>query len=130
MGRAMFASSLVTPSDPLARLVDADVDTSRVVLHVGGLAAAYLRLVKKRAITFRGHIWFRDEAVRGDRALVVHELVHVGQYRRMGTPRFLFHYLRDLARARFRYSHDLPLEAPAYARQAEATALLENPPSP
>ena len=84
----------------------------------------YLRLVKKRAITIGPNIWFRDDAARADTTLIVHELVHVGQYARMGIPRFLTVYIKDMAKARFHYSHDLPLEAPAYARQARAKELL------
>ena len=69
--------------------------------------------------TFR----YRDEHRRDDVALLVHELVHVAQYRRLGKARFLRQYLLDLAKARG-YSRRLPLEAPAYERQAAARALL------
>ena len=105
-------------------LVDPEVSLADVRLRIGGPFAWYLRLVKKRAITIGRNIWFRDEAARADTALVIHELVHVGQYARMGTPRFLATYFRDLAKAWFHYSHNLPLEAPAYERQAKANELL------
>ena len=124
MARAISAAMRIDSASALSALVDPSVDPTSVRLHIGGLPGAYLRLVKKRAITIGQHIWFRDEAARDDRALVIHELVHVGQYRQMGVPRFIARYVRDLARARFRYSHDLPLEAPAYARQAEAKTFL------
>ena len=107
-------------------LVDPEVDLDRARLHVGGPFAWYLRRVKKRAITIGWNIWFRDEDARADAALVIHELVHVGQYRRLGTVRFLVRYGRDMAKAKFHYSHDLPLEAPAYARQQRASQLLDS----
>ena len=100
--------------------VDEGVNLDRVRLRVGGPATWYLRLVRKRAITLGHHVWFREAQHPDDRALVAHELVHVGQYGRMGRTRFLATYLWHLARAGFRYSRSLPLEAPAYARQAEA----------
>jgi hypothetical protein len=106
-------------------LLDAAVDLSRVRLHVGGPPTWYLGLVRKSAITFGDHVWFRTAERRDDLALVAHELVHVGQYRELGFSRFLLRYLLDLAKAGFRYSKRLPLEAPAYERQAKARDLLE-----
>jgi hypothetical protein len=50
----------------------------------------------------------------------VHELVHVAQYRSLGTWRFVSRYLWDLAKRGFRYSKSLPLEATAYGRQGMA----------
>jgi GNAT superfamily N-acetyltransferase len=105
--------------------VDAGVDLARVRLHVGGPPTWYLRLVHQSAITIGNGVWFISAEKRDDDALVAHELVHVAQYREMGVPRFLLRYLVDLARARFRYSRTLPLEAPAYARQAAARAALD-----
>lgn len=110
-------------------LLDEGVLLERVRFHDGGLPSLYLRLVKRRAITFGDHVWFREAAV-GDQArqanwpLFAHELVHVAQYRRLGATRFVAVYLRDLARARFRYSRQLPLEAPAYERQRVAEERL------
>ena len=57
-------------------------------------------------------------------ALLAHELKHVEQYRAKGHVRFLATYLRDLAGNKFRYSHDLPLEAEAYALQADVLKAL------
>ena len=105
-------------------LVDPDVTLADVRLRIGGPIGWYLRLVKKRGMTIGRNIFFRDEAARADTALVIHELVHVAQYARMGIPRFLMAYLRDMAKARFHYSHTLPLEAPAYERQSRAEELL------
>ena len=51
--------------------------------------------------------------------------MHVAQYRRIGRVRFVARYLLDLAKAGFRYSKELPLEAPAYARAEQARELLE-----
>jgi hypothetical protein len=101
-------------------LVDPSVDLDRVRLNVGGPPTWYLRLVRKRAITLGHGVWFREPEHVEDRALVAHELVHVGQYEELGVPRFFATYLWHLARAGFRYSRTLPLEAPAYARQEEA----------
>lgn len=101
-------------------LVDDEADLAGVRLHTGGPIGWYLRRQGRSAITLGRHIWFVSAAKRDDPALLVHELVHVAQFRRMGAVRFLAAYLHDLARARFRYSRALPLEAPAYERQARA----------
>ena len=101
-------------------LIEDSVDLDRVRLRVGGPPTRCLKLVKKRAITLGHSVWFREPQHLEDRALVAHELVHVAQYSEMGVPSFLATYLWHLARAGFRYSRSLPLEAPAYARQAEA----------
>lgn len=101
-------------------LVDAPVDLDRVRLRVGGPPTWYLKLVRKRAITLGHQVWFREAEHLDDRALISHELVHVGQYATMGRIRFVATYLWHLARAGFRYSRTLPLEAPAYARQERA----------
>jgi Domain of unknown function (DUF4157) len=105
-------------------LLEPGADLESVRLHVGGPLTWYLKLVKKSAITLGGHIWFVSEAKRDDIALLAHELVHVAQYREFGSAGFLARYLRDMARAGFRYSRRLPLEAPAYARQARAREVL------
>lgn len=104
--------------------VDEGVDLDRVRLRVGGPPTWYLGLAGNRAITLGQQVWFREEQHCEDRALIAHELVHVGQYTRMGRLRFIATYLWHLARARFHYSKTLPLEAPAYARQDEAKAVL------
>lgn len=52
-------------------------------------------------------------------SLMAHEMKHIEQYRRYGLLPFLARYLWDLARHGFRYSQRLPLEAEAYALQAE-----------
>jgi hypothetical protein len=110
-------------------LVDEAVPVGDVRFHDSGLLSAYLRLVKKRAITFGRHVWFRepalaDQAVQANWPLFAHELVHVGQYRERGFARFLAAYLWHFAKAGFRYSRKLPLEAPAYERQREAERRL------
>ena len=105
-------------------LLDDGLALADVRLHIGGPLSWYLRLVKKSAITVGANIWFVSEAKRDDLALLAHELVHVGQYREMGVPRFLARYGRDMLKAGFRYSRKLPLEAPAYERQALAKRIL------
>ena len=105
-------------------LLDAGVELSGVTLHVGGPPTWYLKLVKKSAITLGSHIWFVREEKRDDITLLAHELVHVGQYRELGVPRFLLRYGAGMVKAGFHYSPNLPLEAPAYARQAQARQVL------
>jgi len=99
------------------KLLDEGVDFDEVKLKVGGPIGLYLRLVKKSAMTIGDSIWFVSEEKRADDVLLAHELVHVAQYRKMGVPRFLFVYFKDMAKAGFKYSSRLPLEAPAYERQ-------------
>ena len=105
-------------------LVDSGVALADVRLHVGGPFSWYLRAVRKSAITIGNHIWFTNVEKRDDIALLAHELVHVAQYRELGIPRFLARYGWEMMRAGFRYSRRLPLEAPAYARQAQAKLVL------
>ncbi len=110
-------------------LLDDGISLEEVRLHDGGLPSVYLRTVKKRAITFGDHVWFRDreltdQAKQANWPLYVHELVHVAQYRKQGRPRFLGAYVRDFAKGGFRYSRSLALEAPAYERQHEAERRL------
>ena len=104
-------------------LVDDEIDLAAVRTHVGGVIGWYLRRKRRGAMTIGDHIFYRDERRRDDVALLVHELVHVAQYRRLGRARFLRQYAQDLAKAGG-YSRELPLEAPAYERQAAASALL------
>jgi hypothetical protein len=99
-------------------LVDPDVDLSRVSLHTGGVPTWWVRTRGRSAMTIGNHIWFSTPAKARSRGLLVHEFVHVGQYHRMTVPVFLVRYFAQLAGAGFRYSKRLPLEAPAYARQA------------
>lgn len=105
-------------------LLDEGVDLEAVSLRVGGPLTFYLRLVKKSAITIGDRVWFVSEEKRDDLSLLAHELVHVGQYARLGLAGFLARYFLHMAKARFRYSRKLPLEAPAYERQALAKRLL------
>lgn len=62
---------------------DDRVDLDRVRLRVGGPPTWYLSVVRNRAITLGHQVWFREEQHREDRALIAHDLVHVGQYARM-----------------------------------------------
>jgi hypothetical protein len=70
------------------------------------------------ATTIGRFVFIRPESV-GSRRLVDHELVHVGQWRRLGVPGFLARYLGAYARWRFRrYPHwaayrRIPLEIEA-----------------
>lgn len=105
-------------------LIEPGVDLGAVRLSFSGPPAWWVRMQGRSAITIGTRIWFSKPEKLRDRALLAHELVHVGQYRDRGVPRFLVSYLRDMAKARFKYSSALPLEAPAYARQRAARALL------
>ena len=105
-------------------LLDPGVDFERVRLRVGGPPTWYLGLVRKGAITLGTQVWFRNESKRDDLALVAHELVHVAQYREFGLLGFWRRYLLDMAKAGFKYSNKLPMEAPAYARQHLAEEAL------
>ena len=75
-------------------------------------------------ITLGTQVWFRNETKRDDLELVAHELVHVAQYREFGLFGFWRRYFVDMAKAGFRYSKKLPLEAPAYDRQRLAEEAL------
>lgn len=120
--------SMIDPADrawlAASGLVDPAVDLARVRLSTTGPAAAWVWLQRRSAMTIGHRIWFAKPERLRDRALLVHELVHVGQYHQRGVVRFFAAYLRDLAAAGFRYSARLPLEAPAYARQREAKVRL------
>lgn len=104
-------------------LADRDVRLANVRLHMGGPAGVYLRLAGHSALTTGYHIWFRTPALRSDAALLVHELVHVGQYQRMGCFRFFLRYLGETLRRRG-YSRDHSFERPAYERQRQARAVI------
>ncbi len=101
----------------------------RVRLVSGGPVCWFVgSVLHKRAMTFSPFIFFRYGAYDGSSlsslALLAHELKHIEQYRTYGHPRFLVRYFWDLARSRFRYNRDLPLEADAYAIQAEVESRL------
>ncbi|HEY0147972.1 MAG TPA: DUF4157 domain-containing protein [Allosphingosinicella sp.] len=99
---------------------------------VNDLAEAAFRNLNT-AITLRRTIYFRvrfqtdfAEADAGGRRLFVHEMTHVWQWRRLGVPRFLLRYARDLlacrgnAAAMYRYeSDDLPFARSRLEAQAE-----------
>lgn len=70
-------------------LVEEDVDLQKVRLHVAGPMGGYLKVTNHGALTTGYRIWFRTEARRNHFDLPAHELVHVGQYRRLGRLRFL-----------------------------------------
>lgn len=108
-------------------LVDDNVDLEAVRLKVGGFWTWYLRLQRMGAITHGDSIWYRNEEKRADLDLLVHELVHVGQYRELGRLGFLRQYAVVLIRARG-YNRNLPLEKPAYERQKAARELLRERP--
>lgn len=100
-----------------------------VRIVAGGPVSWFVRVVlRKRAMALPPYIVYggarRPADDTHETALLAHELVHCEQARRMGRPRFFSRYLLDLARARFRYSRNLPLEREAYALQAVVLAAL------
>jgi uncharacterized protein DUF4157 len=105
-------------------LVDSEVDLDSVELHVGGAMGLYLRITKHGALTIGRSIWFRTQKRRDDIDLLVHELVHVGQYQRRGRFGFLRRYLGEIVRRRG-YSRDHSMEAPAYGRQERAREIVK-----
>jgi hypothetical protein len=99
------------------------LDFARVRVVRGGPICWYVRRVTKRgAMTLAPYIFYgrAEYSVRDPRALALlaHELQHVEQVRRLGRFRFYAKYFWGLARNRFRYSADLPLEREAYDLQA------------
>jgi len=114
----------VQPWFPTMRL-----DNVRVV--TGGPVCWFVRSVLRRgAMTFSPFVFYGraayDPATLRSLGLLVHELKHIEQYRRYGHAVFLVRYFWAMGRNRFRYSHDLPLEAEAYAIEAAFKAALES----
>jgi hypothetical protein len=105
------------------------LDLTRVRLVYTGPVCWYVRNVAKQgAMTIAPFIFYGrtayDPARLGSVALLAHELKHVEQYKRYGHALFLARYLIALAKARFHYSRELPLEVEAYELQDEVRARL------
>lgn len=62
-----------------------------------------------------GHVIMLKPGLAGDRTVLAHELVHVGQHDRMGREAFLRRYLFELEMLGYARA---PLELEAYAKQA------------
>jgi hypothetical protein len=108
------------------------VDNVRVLQ--GGPVSWFVRVILRQgAMTIDPFVFYGRSRLNpsspSSLALLAHELKHVEQYRRFGRLGFLLRYLRDLARNRFRYARDLPLEAECYALQAEVREALQEAPS-
>jgi len=120
------------PSEAVAatRSFATGIALGRVRLVHDGPVAWFVRHVLRQGAMTLGHRIYFGRA-RFDRrnprslALLVHELKHVEQFERLGWAGFLVRYLGALAKNRFRYSHDLPLEAEAYEAQRLALGPLE-----
>ena len=76
--------------------------------HGGNPAAIAAFRNGNTAITLRRRIYFRthysDDFSTGDvraQSLFHHEMTHIWQYAKLGVPRFLVRYARDLAACRF-----------------------------
>ena len=81
--RATWAKGIVAVTTPRAIYVDADV---------------YRRLVGAEAATEGGH----PTGSKRDGLLMVHELTHLEQYRRLGAGRHIRRYVGDYLSGRFR----------------------------
>ena len=92
----------------------------RTVLRQGALAFS--------PFIFYGRSRF-DPAQPATLPLLAHELKHLEQYQRFGRLGFLSRYFTDLARNRFRYDRQLPLEAEAYAVQTAVEQAIASPPT-
>lgn len=106
------------------------IDLGRVRLVRRGPVAWFVRRVLRQGAMTLGHRIYFGKAQFDPRsgrslALLVHELKHVEQFERLGRFGFFRRYAGALARNRFRYSHDLPLEAEAYEAQRVALEPLE-----
>ena len=113
---------LLQPWFPDLRLTD-------VGLISDGPVCWYVRSVAKQGMmTISPWVFYGRESYDptslASVALIAHELVHIRQFRQRGHAAFLAHYLWDLGRNGFRYSRALPLEAEAYALQADVRAAL------
>ncbi|MBI2450287.1 MAG: DUF4157 domain-containing protein [Candidatus Nealsonbacteria bacterium] len=96
-----------------------DLDLNKVKLVRGGIVACFFaKFFNAGAVTIGRNIYFPNKS-RQELWLFVHELKHVEQYEKLGVGRFLLKYIFDWARAGFKYSANLPLEAPAYKIQKE-----------
>jgi hypothetical protein len=104
-----------------------DLDGVRIV-ESGPVCWFVRRVLGQGAMAVSPYIFYGrsrfDAASLGSLALLAHELKHVQQYRELGHLRFLLRYVRGLAGNRFRYSRELPLEAEAYALQAQVREAL------
>jgi hypothetical protein len=102
----------------------ADIDLSSVrLVHKGPVAWVVRHVLRQGGMTVAPYIFYGKSRFEPSRhesiGLLAHELVHLRQYRDLGHVRFLARYLVDLARNRFRYARDLPLEREAYGIQDE-----------
>lgn len=77
------------------------------------VASRFLRLFGKKGLTFRSHVFLAHRAGEVPVGYLAHEYAHVRQYRRLGTLRFLWTYLRELVT--HGYGPTMPLEAEAIA---------------
>ena len=99
-------------------LVPADLARRARVQKVPLLAPGVHAMTVGRLIMVLG-----DDDRSGRRALLAHELVHVEQYARLGVARFLWLYVGEYARSRWRLrSHRQAYEAISFEVEARAAA--------
>lgn len=105
------------------------LEFERVRIVTGGPVCWFVRAVLRQgAMTLAPYIFYGrahfDPANPRSMPLLAHELLHCRQAQGMGRLRFFVRYAWDLAKRGFRYSRELPLEAEAYALQAEVRAAM------
>ena len=99
-------------------LVPADIARRARVQRVPVLAPGTAGMTLGRLILLR-----RDDDRSGRRPLLAHELVHVEQYQRIGTARFLWRYVGEYARNLWRLcSHRRAYRAISFETEARASA--------
>ena len=106
-----------------------DLDMAQVrIITRGPICRLVATVLRQGALTFAPFVFYGqavyDPASLRSVALLAHELKHIEQYRRFGHVRFLIRYYWDMGRKGFRYRKDLPLEAEAYALQADVRKQL------
>lgn len=90
-----------------------DLDLDKIILEHNNisLAGIILKLFNASAITFGNKIYFPkpiDQNDPGTVYLIVHELVHVEQYKKNGMILFLLKYLNELIRNLITYRRFIP----------------------
>jgi hypothetical protein len=84
-------------------------------------------LLRTGAITLGQLVFFRRGAYNSETArglsLIAHEAMHVGQFRELGIPRFLYRYSRQRIGVRFRHDRH-PIQIPCIELQAHVRSAL------
>jgi hypothetical protein len=117
LNRCKVRQALGNPSRVMLGPLFADVDLSQVKI-VANAIMPWPR--PRRAITLGSSVYIRDgfdQAKSRDLRLLLHELVHVDQYRRLGMLGFIWAYGRALGRSGSYRKNSLEVEAFIFATQ-------------